>query len=83
MSDTNDTRDTRKLRIWQQNINRSLEGQLDLLQSLKANNYNIVAIEEPHIDFLGCTWANLHWTVIYLKQHLMNPNKMRSVTLIN
>ena len=83
MSDTNDIRDTRKLRIWQQNINQSLEGQLDLLQSLKANNYNIAAIQEPHIDFPGCTQANLHWTVIYPKQHLMNPKKMRSIILIN
>ena len=60
MSDTPDMREPQKLCIWKQNINRSLEGQLDLLQSLKADKYNIVAIQEPHIDFLGHTRANVH-----------------------
>ena len=55
MFDTPDTGDTQKLQIWQQNINQSLEGQLDLLQSLKANNYDVVVIQELHIDFLGHT----------------------------
>ena len=50
-----DTRETRKVHIWQQNINRSVEGQLDLLHSLETNKYDIVAIQEPHVDFLGCT----------------------------
>ena len=72
-----------KLCIWQQNINRSLEGQIDLLQSLKARNYDIVTIQEPHIDFAGRTRANPHWSVIYPKQHLINPKKTRSVTLVN
>ena len=84
MSDTTTTlRETWKLQIWQQNLNRSLEGQLDLLHSLKANEYNIVVIQEPHIDFLGCTRANPHWTVMYPNKHLDNPAKTRSVILIN
>ena len=83
MSDTPDTRETCKLRIWQQNINRSLEGQLDLLQSLQANKYDIVVIQEPHVDFLGRTRANPYWLVIYPRLHLDNPKKTRSVTLIN
>ena len=84
MSNTPDNREiTRKLRIWQQNLNCSLEGQLDLLQSLKANKYDIVALQEPHIDFLGRTRANPHWTVIYPKNHLANPGKTRAVILIN
>ena len=84
MSDTTTTlRETQKLQIWQQNLNRSLEGQLDLLHSLKANEYDIVAIQEPHIDFLGHTRANLHWRVIYPNKHLDNLGKTRSVILIN
>ena len=83
MFDTPKTREPRKLCIWQQNINWSLEGQLDLLQSLKSNNYDIVALQEPYIDFLGWTRANLYWTVIYPRQHLINPNKTRSVILVN
>ena len=55
-----------------------------MLQSLKDNKYDIVAaLQEPHIDFLGCTRANPHWTVIYPKQHLANLNKTRSLILIN
>ena len=83
MSDTTDNRETRKLRIWQQNINRSLEGQLDLLHSLKDNDYDIVALQEPYIDFLGRTRANPHWTVIYPKRHLADPNKTRALILVN
>jgi ribonuclease HI len=83
MSDTTDIRETRKLRIWQQNLNRSLEGQLDLLQSLKDDDYDIVALQEPHIDFLGRTRANPHWSVIYPKRHLVDPSKTRALILVN
>src|ERR1700733_13261664 len=71
MPDTPDTHEPRKLRIWQQNLNRSLEGQLDLLQSLKAADYDLVMLQEPCIDFLGRTRSNLHWMVIYPRQHLV------------
>ena len=83
MSDTTNEREPWKLRIWQQNLNQFLEGQLDLLQSLKDDNYNIVALQEPHIDFLGRTRANPHWTVIYPKRHLADPNKTRSIILMD
>ena len=83
MSDMPNTRETHKLRIWQQNINRLLEGQSDLLQSLQANKYDIVTIQEPHVNFLGCTRANPYWSVIYPRQHLDNLKKPRSITLIN
>ena len=83
MSDTTNMTDTQKLQIWQQNLNRSLEGQLDLLHSLKAEKYDVVMIQEPHIDFLGHTRANLHWLVLYPTNHLDNPKKTRSVILIN
>ena len=62
MSDTTDMRDTQKLQIWQQNINKSLEGQLDLLQSLKENNYDIVAIQKPHIDVHRLTCIGWSYT---------------------
>jgi hypothetical protein len=53
MPDTPEMHEPRKLRIWQQNLNHSLEGQLDLLQLLKAMDYDLVMLQEPHIDFLG------------------------------
>ena len=83
MSDTPVNRDTRKLKIWQQNLNKSLEGQLDLLQSLKDNDYDIMALQEPHIDFLGRTRANVHWRVVYPNRHLADLSKTRAAILIN
>jgi hypothetical protein len=83
MPDTPDNREPRQLRIWQQNLNRSLEGQLDLLQSLKDDNYDIVALQEPHIDFQGRTRDNPHWTVVYPKRHLADPSKTRAIILVN
>ena len=56
---------------------------MDLLQSLKSNNYNIVALQELHIDFLGRTRANPYWSVIYPKQRLIDPKKTRSIILVN
>ena len=83
MPDTPEIHEPRRLRIWQQNLNRSLEGQLDLLQSLRAKDYDLAMLQEPHIDFLGRTRSNLHWTVVYPKQHLANPGATRSVILVN
>ena len=56
---------------------------MDLLQSPKSNNYDIVVLQEPHIDFLGPTQANPYWLVIYPRQHLINPKKTRSIILVN
>jgi len=50
---------------------------------MKAEEYSIAALQEPHIDFLGRTRANPHWTVIYPKQHLEKLNNTRSIILIN
>jgi hypothetical protein len=72
-----------KLRIWQQNINRSLLGQQDLLNMLGKDEYDICAIQEPYLDFMNKTRANAHWTVIYPSTHAVEPKKTRSVTLIN
>jgi len=73
----------RMLQIWQQNVNKSLLSQLDLLQSLKRNVYDVCAIQEPHIDFQGNTRANHNWTTIYPNTHKTHPNNTRSVILIN
>ena len=71
------------LQLWQQNINKSLLSQLDLLQSLKCNMYNVCVIQEPYIDFQGHMWANCNWTTIYPNMHKTHPDRTRSVILIN
>ena len=73
----------RRLRIWQQNINKSLEAQLDLLHSQSPAQYDIIAIQEPYIDFLGNSHANPYWYSIYPPNHIDNPKATRSLLLIS
>jgi hypothetical protein len=73
----------RPLQLRQQNVNKSLLSQLDLLQSLKRNMYDVCAIQEPYIDFQGHTRANRNWTTIYPNTHKTHPDSTRSVILIN
>ena len=46
--------------VWQQNLNKSDVAQQDLI-SIDPNTYDIIAIQEPYIDFLGNTRANQRW----------------------
>jgi hypothetical protein len=51
------------IKIWQQNTNRSLLAQLDLLNNTDPVSIDIVAIQEPHIDFRKVTQANSQWYI--------------------
>lgn len=73
----------KRLRIWQQNVNKSLDAQLDLLQALGAKNFEIAAIQEPHIDFLNLTRANPHWIVVYPSGHHDRDELTRAVLPIS
>ncbi|KAG2076437.1 hypothetical protein BDR04DRAFT_1148881 [Suillus decipiens] len=66
---------TNRLRIWQQNLNTSLIAQLSLLNTPTIANWDILVIQESHINFLHNTSANHHWHVIYPSQHLMHPQQ--------
>jgi hypothetical protein len=70
------------LHIWQQNINRSLNDQSNLLASLKTE-YDICLIQEPYINFKRKMQANAHWSIIYLETHPANPKATCSLILIN
>ena len=71
------------LKIWQQNTNKSLVAQEDLLVSLRTSTFGICAIQEPFLDSFNKTRANPKWRVVYPKRHYSNPAKTRSVLLIN
>lgn len=73
----------RNLQIRQQNINKSLYSQQDLLISLKRNEYDICAIQEPYTDHNSMTRANFHWFTVYPSTHTSNPKATRSVILVN
>lgn len=71
------------IHIRQQNTNKSLISQLELLQGLRRNDYDICLIQEPYIDFRGKTRANCNWITIYPNTHQQHPDNTRSVILVN
>jgi hypothetical protein len=44
---------------------------------------NLIALQEPAINAFSCTVASKDWMVIYPTPHKENPNKTRSITLVN
>ena len=69
------------LRFVQLNVNKSNTSQSALLHSI--SDYDLVLLQEPHIDFLKNTRASQQWRVIYPPRHKDSPHRTRSVTLIN
>jgi hypothetical protein len=74
-----------KLTIWQQNLNKSQTGQHDLISSgkLAYAGIDIVALQEPAINFLDKTIAARDWIPIYPSMHDKEPRKIRAITLMN
>ena len=73
----------RPLTIRQQNTNKSLISQLDLLESLEKDKYDICTIQEPYVDFNGKSRANRQWITMYPNTHHTHPDSTRSLLLIN
>ena len=73
-----------RLRIWQQNLNKSTAAQHSLLNGPIANQQDVIAIQEPAIDHrIGLTKANSHWRVLYPTHKFTADAAPRAVTLIN
>jgi len=72
-----------QLRIYQLNCNASNDAQLIMLNSLNPNDWDIIALQEPYIDFNGVTRATHPWRVVYPTLHYRLPKDTRSVMLIN
>ena len=74
-----------ELTIWQQNISKSQTGQHDLISSSKLAHVgiDIVALQEPAMNFLGKTIATRDWIPIYPSTHEKEPGKTRSLMLVN
>src|ERR1700690_2137401 len=73
----------KQLRIWQQNLNRSSDAQLDLLHQLWPDKYNIAVTQEPHINYLGNAQATPHWITVYPNGHLDRHQKTRALIMMN
>src|SRR5882672_6251633 len=72
-----------KLRIRQQNANKSLIAQTDLLHRTDPMLFDVVAIQEPYLDHFHNTRATQHWHTVYPREHFTDPGKTRSVILMN
>ncbi|PPQ77570.1 hypothetical protein CVT24_005191, partial [Panaeolus cyanescens] len=54
-----------------------------MLHKVDPKEYDVVLMQEPHIDHLGNTRANAGWRVVYPTGHRDNPKLTRAVTLIS
>ncbi|KAJ6524505.1 hypothetical protein B0H19DRAFT_840852, partial [Mycena capillaripes] len=71
------------LTIWGQNLNKSLDAQIDFLHSLGRNRYDIALLQEPHIDLQGVSRAGRGWVTIYPPMHTKNQRATRSAIFMN
>jgi hypothetical protein len=81
--DRQDDASRKPIQIRQQNVNKSLISQLDLLVSLRRNTYDITAIQEPYIDFNGKSRANRQWITVYPNTHKEHLQATRALILVN
>ena len=74
----------KELAIWQQNLNKSPNCQHGLISSgrLAKHNIDIIALQEPSINFLSKTIASRDWVPLYPSTHEKQPEKTRSVILV-
>src|SRR6266481_8045117 len=72
-----------RLRIWQQNLNKSDRAHFDLINSPVHKNWDIILLQEPYIDTLGNTKANSRWHTVYPSSHLADNTIKRLVILVN
>jgi hypothetical protein len=82
MSDDNDTT-ANKLRIYQQNVMKTLISADHFTNSALHLDYDIIALQEPYIDKVSNARANSHWRVIYPTLKDTDKSRMRTVMFVN
>ena len=73
----------KRFNVWQQNLNKSWVAQEDLINSSIHKDYDILALQEPHIDAFGNTKATRNWRVLYPTSHLSDPTPPWAVMLVS
>jgi len=73
----------KRLRIWQQNLNKSDKAQFDLINLPVHKDWDLLLLQEPYIYKLGNTKVTSKWHTIYPSSHLTNSSTNRSVILVN
>jgi ribonuclease HI len=80
----NDDPVPRRLRIYQQNVMKTIASAMHLINLPGLHDdYDFVALQEPYIDFLSNARANRNWRVIYPSTKGANKNPIRSVIFVN
>src|SRR6266481_10091192 len=72
-----------RLRIWQQNLNKSDKAHFDLINSLAHKDWDLLLLQEPYIDAFGNTKATSKWHTIYPSLQFTDSAVDRSVILVN
>ena len=72
-----------RLKIWQQNLNKSDKAQFDLINAPLHKEWDLLLLQEPYIDSFGNTKATSRWHILYPSSHLADSPTCRSVILVN
>ncbi|KNZ76503.1 hypothetical protein J132_10311, partial [Termitomyces sp. J132] len=68
----------------QQNVCKLSTAQADMLAAVCPEDWDVLAIQEPFLDFLGNTKANGYWQVIYSSDYRHNGSSCTcSILLVN
>ena len=72
------------IKIWQQNLNKSMDTQQHVINSANPNDWDLILIQEPYLDHLSNSRANHHWVVVYPPTHAIEGSaRTRSIILVN
>jgi hypothetical protein len=63
----------RQLRIWGQNLNKSLDAQTDMLNHLSPHYFDLALLQEPCCDFRGLSRATRGFVSVYPPSHGKDP----------
>ena len=73
----------KRLRIWQQNLDKSDKAQCNLINSSVHKDWDLLLLQEPYIDKFGNTKVTSKWHTIYPSSHLSDASVNRSIILVN
>ncbi|KAJ6447845.1 hypothetical protein C8R45DRAFT_764877, partial [Mycena sanguinolenta] len=71
------------MKIWQQNLDRGLENQHELINVLLGDHFHLAVLQEPYIGLGAWTRADAQWRVVYPTPHGKEGVRSRAVTLVN
>ncbi|KAF8835617.1 DNase I-like protein, partial [Paxillus ammoniavirescens] len=70
--------------IWQQNLNTSRDAQTAFLNSLNPNDWDILVLQEPHINSVNNILSTWRYHAVYpTLRHLGPTQKSRAATLVS